>query len=136
MMYGISALIFSFWLLGMVFQYTMGGFIDLLPVIALLVILLRVIGGRNSYKYFTESHIKYLHESFAMNKTVSFILLFGGIALLLFGIQETETFSADVSRILNATLPTKVLWMFVAGVIGSSIGLVGLLTAFKKEMKK
>ena len=136
MMYGISAILFLLWLLGMAFQYTMGGFIHLLLVIALLVILLKVIGGRNSSEYFTESRLKYLHQGFVMNKTMSFVLLFGGILLLLFAIQQTESFSLEVSHILNSTVPTKILWVYVAGVIGSSIGLVGLLNAFKKDMKR
>ncbi|MFA6457454.1 MAG: DUF3185 family protein [Bacteroidota bacterium] len=67
---------------------------------------------------------------------MSFVLLFGGILLLLFAIQQTESFSLEVSHILNSTVPTKILWVYVAGVIGSSIGLVGLLNAFKKDMKR
>ncbi len=35
------------WLLGMVTSYTLGGFIHLLLVIAIIVVLLRVIQGRN-----------------------------------------------------------------------------------------
>ena len=36
------------WLLGLVSSYTMGGLIHVLLVIAIVVVLLRVIGGRNS----------------------------------------------------------------------------------------
>jgi hypothetical protein len=35
------------WLLGMVTSYTMGGFIHILLVVAIIVVLLRVIQGRN-----------------------------------------------------------------------------------------
>lgn len=35
------------WLLGMVTSYTLGGFIHLLLVIAIIIVLLRVIQGRN-----------------------------------------------------------------------------------------
>jgi Family of unknown function (DUF5670) len=35
------------WLLGLVTSYTLGGFIHILPVVAIVVVLLRVIQGRN-----------------------------------------------------------------------------------------
>jgi hypothetical protein len=42
----IAVLLLVLWLLGMVTSYTIGGFIHVLLVIALVVILLRVIQGR------------------------------------------------------------------------------------------
>jgi Family of unknown function (DUF5670) len=38
------------WLLGMVTSYTMGGFVHILLVIAIVVVLMRVIQGRNPLK--------------------------------------------------------------------------------------
>ncbi len=42
----LAIILVAMWLLGMVSSYTMGGFIHLLLVIALIVVLLRIIGGR------------------------------------------------------------------------------------------
>jgi hypothetical protein len=42
----IAVILIVLWLLGLVSSYTMGGFIHILLVIAIVVILLRVIGGR------------------------------------------------------------------------------------------
>jgi hypothetical protein len=42
----IAIILIALWLLGMVSAYTMGGFIHILLVIAIVVILLRVIQGR------------------------------------------------------------------------------------------
>ncbi|MCL4791189.1 MAG: lmo0937 family membrane protein [Gammaproteobacteria bacterium] len=42
----IAVILIVLWLLGIVSSYTMGGFIHILLVIALVVILLRVIRGR------------------------------------------------------------------------------------------
>ena len=42
----IVILLVVLWLLGMVSSYTMGGLIHILLVIAIVVVLLRVIGGR------------------------------------------------------------------------------------------
>ena len=46
MLYTIAAVLIILWLLGMVSSYTIGGFIHLLLVIALIMLLLRVISGR------------------------------------------------------------------------------------------
>ena len=42
----IAVVLLIFWLLGLVSSYTMGGFIHLLLVIAVVVILIRIIQGR------------------------------------------------------------------------------------------
>ena len=46
MLYTIAVVLVILWALGLVSSFTMGGFIHVLLVIALIVILLQVIGGR------------------------------------------------------------------------------------------
>jgi hypothetical protein len=46
MLYTIAVVLLILWLLGLVSSYTIGGFIHVLLVIALVMILLRVISGR------------------------------------------------------------------------------------------
>lgn len=46
MLYTIAVVLIILWLLGLVSSYTMGGFIHILLVIAIVAILLRVISGR------------------------------------------------------------------------------------------
>ncbi|MDQ3001489.1 MAG: lmo0937 family membrane protein [Fibrobacterota bacterium] len=46
MLYTLAIVLLVLWLLGMVTSYTIGGFIHILLVIALVTILLRVISGR------------------------------------------------------------------------------------------
>ena len=46
MLYTIAVVLIVLWLLGLVSSYTMGGFIHVLLVIAIVVILLRLISGR------------------------------------------------------------------------------------------
>ena len=48
MLYTIAVVLIILWLLGLVSSYTMGGFIHILLVVALVVILLNFIGGRKS----------------------------------------------------------------------------------------
>jgi hypothetical protein len=47
MLYTIAAVLLVLWLLGLVSSYTIGGFIHVLLVIAIVVVLLRIISGRN-----------------------------------------------------------------------------------------
>lgn len=47
MLYTIAVVLLILWLLGLVTSYTMGGFIHILLVIAVVVVLLRVISGRS-----------------------------------------------------------------------------------------
>lgn len=46
MLYTIAVVLLILWALGLVTSYTMGGFIHVLIVIAIIVVLLRVISGR------------------------------------------------------------------------------------------
>lgn len=46
MLYTIAVVLIILWLLGLVTSYTIGGFIHILLVIAIVVVLLRVISGR------------------------------------------------------------------------------------------
>lgn len=46
MLYTLAIILITFWLLGLVTSVTLGGFIHILLVLALVVILLRVISGQ------------------------------------------------------------------------------------------
>ena len=46
MLYTIAVVLLILWLLGLVTSFTLGGFIHILLVVAIIVVLLRVISGR------------------------------------------------------------------------------------------
>lgn len=46
MLWTIAVILIVLWLLGMVSSYTMGGFIHVLIVVAVIVVLVNLIGGR------------------------------------------------------------------------------------------
>jgi len=48
MLYTIAVIMLILWLLGLITSHTMGGFIHILLVIAIVVILLRIISGRRA----------------------------------------------------------------------------------------
>jgi len=47
MLWTIAVVLLILWMLGMVSSYTLGGFIHILLVLAIIVVLIRVIQGRN-----------------------------------------------------------------------------------------
>ncbi|MYN13375.1 lmo0937 family membrane protein [Pusillimonas sp. TS35] len=47
MLYTIAVILIVLWLLGLVTSYTIGGFIHVLLVIAIIVVLVRLISGRS-----------------------------------------------------------------------------------------
>jgi len=50
MLWTIAVVLIILWILGLVSSYTMGGFVHLLLVVALIMIAIRVIQGRNPLK--------------------------------------------------------------------------------------
>ena len=48
MLWTIAVILFILWLLGLVSSYTMGGFIHILLVLAIVVILVNIISGRRA----------------------------------------------------------------------------------------
>jgi uncharacterized membrane protein YidH (DUF202 family) len=60
-----------------------------------------------------------------MIKLVSLALLAGGIVLIIFGINATNSFSSDVSRFFSGSPTDKAVWMLIGGIIAAVVGLVG-----------
>ncbi len=51
-----------------------------------------------------------------MNKIISLALLIGGVVLIIFGIQATDSFSSDVSRFFTGSPTDKAIWMLIGGI--------------------
>lgn len=66
-----------------------------------------------------------------MNKAISLALLVGGLVLLIFGFNASESFGSDVSRFFTGSPTDKAVWMLVGGVVLIVTGLIGLLRRAK-----
>jgi hypothetical protein len=66
-----------------------------------------------------------------MNKIVSLALLVGGVILMIFGINATNSFSSDVSRFFTGSPTDKAVWMLIGGTVAALIGLVSTLRGWK-----
>ena len=66
-----------------------------------------------------------------MNQAIAIALLAGGIVLLIFGFNASESFTSDVSRFFTGSPTDKAVWMLVGGAVLSVVGLIGLLRRAK-----
>ena len=67
-----------------------------------------------------------------MNKVVSIALLVGGIGLMIFGINATNSFSSDVSRFFTGSPTDKAVWMLLGGAVAAVVGFVWTLLNWKQ----
>ena len=58
-----------------------------------------------------------------MNRIASLALVVGGIALMIFGISATNSFSSDVSRFFTGSPTDQAIWMLIGGIIVTLVGL-------------
>jgi hypothetical protein len=62
-----------------------------------------------------------------MNKLISVALLVGGIVLIVYGVNATNSFTSDVSRFFTGSPTDKAVWMLIGGIVAAIIGLTGTL---------
>jgi hypothetical protein len=67
-----------------------------------------------------------------MNRIVSLVLLVGGVVLMIYGINATNSFSSDFSRFFTGSPTNKAIWMLIGGAVASVVGLVGTLRGWKR----
>ena len=61
-----------------------------------------------------------------MNKVLSLGLLVAGIALIIWGVNASESFSSEVSKLFTGSPTDKAMWLTIGGVVLACIGLGGL----------
>ena len=62
-----------------------------------------------------------------MNKTISLAILVGGIVLVIFGVNASNSLSSDISRFFTDAPTDKAIWLLVGGAVVTIVGLMGLL---------
>ncbi len=68
-----------------------------------------------------------------MNKGISVALLVGGIVLMVWGMNASESFSSDVSRFFTGSPTNKAMWLLIGGIGAAVVGLFGLLRGGKSS---
>lgn len=67
-----------------------------------------------------------------MNRLLSIALLAGGIALMIFGINATNSFGSDVSRFFTGSPTNKAIWMLIGGIVATAVGLAGTVRGWRR----
>ena len=61
-----------------------------------------------------------------MNKPVALALLIGGIVLLVFGYNASQSFNSSVLRVFTGSPSNRAVWMITAGAVATLLGIIGL----------
>ena len=67
-----------------------------------------------------------------MNRIISIPLLVGGVVLMIFGINATNSFGSDVSRFFTGSPTDKAIWMLIGGIIMTIVGVGLTLRGWKR----
>jgi len=66
-----------------------------------------------------------------MNKIISLVLLAGGIVLIIYGVQASDSIGSSFLRMIDAAPTEKTMWLLIGGIVAAVIGLGGLLRGSK-----
>ena len=66
-----------------------------------------------------------------MNKALPIALLVGGVILIIFGVQESNSFGSDVNRFFTGNPTDKSMWMLIGGAVAAVAGLTMTLRRSK-----
>jgi len=58
-----------------------------------------------------------------MNRLLGIALFVVGVLLVIFGINASDPFASDFSRFFTGTPTEKSIWMLIAGLVSSAVGL-------------
>jgi len=66
-----------------------------------------------------------------MNKIISLALLVGGIVLIIYGLNASDSIGSDVSRFFTGNPTDKTMWLLIGGFVAAAVGAVGLTRGSK-----
>ena len=67
-----------------------------------------------------------------MNKAISLALLVGGIILIVYGVNASNSVASSFSRMFTGNPTDKTGWLLVGGIVASIVGLGGVLMGGSK----
>ena len=67
-----------------------------------------------------------------MEKLDSLILLVGGVVLIIIGINATNSLGSDIWWFFTSSPTSKAVWVLIAGIVASIIGLIGIIRGAKQ----
>ena len=68
-----------------------------------------------------------------MNKPISFALLAGGIVLIIWGSQASDSVGSSFSRFFTGNPTDKAMWLMIGGIVAAVAGLIGIVSRSKAD---
>lgn len=68
-----------------------------------------------------------------MNKPISVALLVGGIILIIYGINASDSVGSSFSRFFTGNPTDKTIWLLIGGAVATAVGLTGVLRGSKSS---
>jgi hypothetical protein len=68
-----------------------------------------------------------------MNKIIAIIVLAAGAALIVYGINSSNSIGSDFSRFFTGSPTNKSIWLLIVGSVLAAVGVGGLLTGSKSS---
>jgi hypothetical protein len=66
-----------------------------------------------------------------MNKIASLVLLIGGIVLIIYGVNASNSIGSDFSRLFTGSPTDKSIWLLIGGIVLALVGAGGLMRGSK-----
>lgn len=66
-----------------------------------------------------------------MNRILSLALLIGGIVLIVYGINASDSLGSDFSRFFTGAPTDKTIWLLLGGTVAAVVGAGGLVRGTK-----
>jgi hypothetical protein len=67
-----------------------------------------------------------------VNKIISLALLVGGIILIIYGMNASNSVGSGFSRFFTGSPTDKTMWLLIGGAVAAVLGAGGLLCSSKK----
>jgi len=66
-----------------------------------------------------------------MNRVLGIIIIAAGIALIMYGIRASESFSSELSRFFTGSPTEKTIWLTLGGIALTGLGLAAVFIKAK-----
>jgi hypothetical protein len=66
-----------------------------------------------------------------MNRLISLALLIGGIILIVYGLNASDSVGSSFSRLFTGNPTDRTIWLLLGGIIATGVGATGLLRGSK-----
>ena len=68
-----------------------------------------------------------------MNRLISLALLIGGIILIAYSVNASNSIGSGFSRLFTGSPTDKTIWLMIAGGLAAAVGLVGVFRGSKSS---